>query len=108
MPLSIKYPDRTADYEEQITGNVQKIIGTSLAFAVTGLGVGSLTAGSWAGSGIMAITAMACYIIGGGFGFLFSIPRSAQESGKNPSPNATGTNAILIPRDNTNLEQISD
>jgi hypothetical protein len=100
--------NKTANYGEQVFNNVRDISCYSVLAGLIGLGFSCFMAGSWAGVGIVAITALACYIIGSGFGFLFSIPRSAQESGKTPASPGTSTNIILIPRDNTNLEQISD
>jgi hypothetical protein len=104
------YDDLEKYHGRAVIDNVRTIAGFSMGGIVIGLGFGFFMAGSWGGVGIIAITALACYAIGSGFGFLFSIPKSAQDSEagiKVPLENGDRGRTV-IPRDNTNLEQISD
>jgi hypothetical protein len=93
-------------YGEHVMSDVKNIATYSLLALLVGLIFASLMAGFWAGSGILAMVALACYVIGSGLGFLFSIPKSAQNS--EGVQKISGSNSTSIPRDNTNLEQISD
>ena len=101
--------DKAGAYGRQVIQNVRSIAGYSGVGVVLGLGFGCLVARTWDGVGIVAIAALACYAIGSAFGFLFSIPRSAQvENAAATATIATSDRKKIIPRDNTNLEQISD
>lgn len=102
--------NKVEKYGQEVFRNVGTIGQWSGLALVIGLIFAFLMAGwhwCWEGVGIVAITALACYLIGSAFGFLFCIPRSAQQPD-------SGAGLPLkekmreIPRDNTNLEQISD
>ena len=109
MAVEIKYDNKAADYGSEVIHNVQTVAKWSGAALVLGLGFAFFMAGSWPGVGIVATASMACYAIGSAFGFLFSIPRSAQGSDNQAVvPKADKMKEALRPRDNTNLEQISD
>ena len=100
---------RADEHGEYVGKNVKTISGYSLLFGLFGLSFAFLMAGCLAGTGIIAITAFACFAIGSAFGFLFSIPKSAQYSESIKTGGDDSTHGLGdIPRDNTNLEQISD
>jgi len=78
-------------------------------FVFVGLAAAFSVAGCLPGDGILAITAFACVAVGATIGFLFSIPKSAQNS-DNYQRASAGSAAPdnNAPKSNTNLEQISD
>lgn len=101
-----RYQERAENYGKEVIRSVKAISSYSVIAVVIGLLLSYFMAGSWEGIGILSVAALACYIVGSGFGFLFSIPRSVQDSGKSTLPVANEN--LVLPRDNTNLEQISD
>lgn len=93
-----------------VKGNVKTIAIYSAGFMMLGLLCSFLLAGkNLPGIGTLTVAALSCIAVGAGLGFLFGIPKSAQS----PEPTAKGTTdegsfPMASPRDNTNLEQISD
>lgn len=111
-------PDTNAQqlawYRAEVFQNVKKIGALSVVSLALGL-IFAGVMGGWRGSvegvAIVSMAALACYISGSMVGFIFSIPRSAQAPAPTPTPGgSSGANKDLddTPRDNTNLEQISD
>jgi tetratricopeptide (TPR) repeat protein len=98
---------RADQFGVYVKDNVNSIARYSCLAATVGLLFATLMAGSLPGTGIVAIAAMACFTTGLAFGFLFSIPKSAQNSDVIQRQFAE-SNPSYIPKDNTNLEQISD
>lgn len=92
-----------------VTKNVKIIALYAVCLGAFGVFFAALVAGSIPGLGIVAMAALSCFAIGSAFGFLFSIPKSAQSPGPLQKSPADDTHeSDEIPRDNTNLEQISD
>ena len=93
-----------------VKGNVKTISLYSAGFMLLGLLCSFFMAGkSWPGVGILTVAALSCIAVGAGLGFLFGIPKSAQSSEPIPrGTNDAGAFPTASPRDNTNLEQISD
>jgi hypothetical protein len=101
-------------YRAEVFQNVKKIGALSVVSLVLGLIFAGLM-GGWRGSvegvAIVSMAALACYLSGSMVGFIFSIPRSAQAPAPTPSaggPSGPNNGLDDTPRDNTNLEQISD
>lgn len=105
----MKHDNKADDYGGAVIRNVQTVARWSGAALALGLVFAFFMAGSWPGAGIIAIAALACYVFGSAFGFLFSIPRSAQNAETATAiPGVDKVKEAQRPRDNTNLEQISD
>jgi len=106
-PKTLK--DRSEEHGDYVEKNVKIITSYTLSFIGVGIVFASLVAGCSAGIGIVTITAFSCCAIGSALGFLFSIPKSAQNTGSPERINSGSSfNSDDIPKDNTNLEQISD
>lgn len=100
---------RAEKHGEYVVKNVTIIGKFSLFFGLFGLVFAFFVGACWVGDGILGIAALACFAIGAAFGFLFSIPKSAQNSDGAVARGADSGHVFGdIPRDNTNLEQISD
>jgi hypothetical protein len=92
-------------HEKFVDETVQAISQRGAAIFLFALVFAFFSAGAWRPYGILTVAALACFIVGAGLGFLFGIPKIAQARDSAGSGSAEDGD---IPRDNTNLEQISD